>query len=248
MMLKATIDTDTFRETIEVIAAMVTECRLNISEQGIRTRAVDTANVAMISLELDQEAFASFLATAGELGIDITKMKNIVGMMGKGDVLSLDLPDDGHKMEMIFSGYKYSLTLLDVNTIRKEPNMPSIELPAKIKISGAALNDAIKAAAVVSDKIALGVDPAANSFYMEAEGDSDHIRLELGKDELIDLIPAEARSLFSLDYLKDMGRVMGRADEVEVQIGVDHPVKFRFGIADDNGRVEFLLAPRIEAD
>jgi len=248
MMLKATIDTDTFRETIDVIAAMVTECRLTISEQGIRTRAVDTANVAMISLELDQEAFSSFLATAGELGIDITKMKNIVGMMGRGDVLSLDLPDDGHKMEMVFSGYKYSLTLLDVNTIRKEPSMPSIELPAKIKISGAALNDAIKAASVVSDKIALGVDPAANFFYMEAEGDSDHIRLELGKDELIDLVPAEARSLFSLDYLKDMGRVMGRADEVEVQIGIDHPVKFRFGIADDNGRVEFLLAPRIEAD
>ncbi|MBR6448101.1 MAG: DNA polymerase sliding clamp, partial [Methanomicrobium sp.] len=61
-------------------------------------------------------------------------------------------------------------------------------------------------------------------------------------------IPAEARSLFSLDYLKDMGRVMSRAEEVEIHIGKDHPVKFVFSIAGGEGKVEYLLAPRIESD
>ena len=58
----------------------------------------------------------------------------------------------------------------------------------------------------------------------------------------------DAKSLFSLDYLKDMGKVMSRTDEVEIHIGVDHPVKFSFNIAGGNGHVEYLLAPRIEAD
>jgi proliferating cell nuclear antigen len=58
----------------------------------------------------------------------------------------------------------------------------------------------------------------------------------------------EARSLFSLDYLKDMGKVMGKAAEVEISLGVDHPVRFSFDIAGGNGHVEYLLAPRIEAD
>ena len=247
-MLKAVIDTDTFRETIDVIAALVTECRMHVGEDGLKTRAVDTANVAMISLDLSNEAFSSFIATECELGIDITKMKNVTGMMGKGDELSLELPEDGHKMEMVFSGYQYSVTLLDVNTIRKDPQPPTIELPAKVRISGASINDGIKAASVISDKIALGVDAATGTFYMEAEGDSDHIRLERSGDELISLEPSDVRSLFSLDYLRDIGKVMARTGEVEVQIGNDHPVRVSFDFADGHGHVDFLLAPRIEAD
>ena len=247
-MLKATIDADIFRESIDAIFALVTECRLHTAEDHIRTRAVDTANVAMISLDLQSTAFNSFSATAGEAGLDIAKMKNILGMMGKGDALALNLLDEDRKLELNFGGYRYSITLLDVNTIRKDPNPPAIDLPGKAVIRGDALNNAIKAAAVISDKIALGIDPGAMTFYMEAEGDTDQIKLALGEDELIALSPVQARSLFSLDYLKDMGRVMARAEEVEVHLGIDHPVRFTFDIADGNGHVEYLLAPRIEAD
>jgi proliferating cell nuclear antigen len=175
-------------------------------------------------------------------------MKNILGMMGKGDALTLNLLEDERKLELSFGGYRYSISLLDVNTIRKDPNPPGIDLPGKAVLSGEALNNAIKAAAVISDKIALGIDPDAMTFYMEAEGDTDHIKLALGEDELVALNPVRARSLFSIDYLKDMGRVMARADKVEVHLGIDHPVRFVFDIADGNGRVEYLLAPRIEAD
>jgi proliferating cell nuclear antigen len=182
------------------------------------------------------------------VGLDIAKMKNILGMMGKGDELTLNLLDEDRKLELNFGGYRYSITLLDVNTIRKDPNPPAIELPGRAILPGDALNNAIKAASVISDKIALGIDPDAMTFYMEAEGDTDHIKLALGEDELIALTPVQARSLFSLDYLKDMGRVMARAGEVEVHLGIDHPVRFAFDIADGNGHVEYLLAPRIEAD
>src|SRR5512136_1892271 len=247
-MFKAAIDADTFREAIDAIAALVTECRLHADANGIRTRAVDTANVAMVSMDLKKDAFKSYSATKDELGIDIAKMKNILGMVGKGDLLSMSLPEAGHKLEMAFQSYKYSITLLDVNTIRKDPNPPTIELPGKIVITGEALNSAIRAASVVSDKIALGIDPKAQKFFMVAEGDTDHIRLELGKDELVSLAPVEARALSSLDYLKDLGKVMGRAAEVQVALGIDHPVKFSFTFADGKGSVDYLLAPRIEAD
>ncbi len=172
-MLKATIDAEIFRESIDAIAALVTECRLHTAEDQIRTRSVDTANVAMVSLELQSTAFNSFSATTGgELGLDIAKMKNIIGMMGKGDALTLNLLDEERKLELSFGGYRYSISLLDVNTIRKDPNPPGIDLPpGKAVVPGDALNNAIKAAAVISDKIALGIDPPdAMTFYMEAEG------------------------------------------------------------------------------
>ncbi len=133
-MLKATIDADILKESIDAISALVTECRLHTDENGISTRAVDTANVAMISLLLKKEAFSSFAATRSELGIDIAKMKNIFGMMAKNDLITLELTDDIHKLQVSFQGYKYSITLLDENTIRKDPNPPTIELPGKVAI------------------------------------------------------------------------------------------------------------------
>jgi len=51
---------------------------LHTDENGIYTRAVDTANVAMISINLQKEAFETYIATKGEIGLDIAKMKNIL--------------------------------------------------------------------------------------------------------------------------------------------------------------------------
>ncbi|MCQ1537607.1 DNA polymerase sliding clamp [Methanocalculus taiwanensis] len=247
-MLKATIDADTFRELIDAISALVGECRLHVSESGIATRAVDTSNVAMISLELDAAAFQTYSATQTEIGLDIAKMKNILGMVGKNDPIDLELDAEGRKLSVSFKSYRYSISLLDTKTIRKDPNPPTLNLPAVVKVTGEVLNNAIKAASVVSDKIAFKIDPTKPAFTMIAEGDTDNIKLELGKDEIEFVQVAEARSLFSLDYLKDMGKVIGRSNLIEIQLGIDHPVQFLFTIAQDSGRVTYLLAPRIEAD
>ncbi len=247
-MLRATIDAEVFKEAVDAIAALVSECRLHISAEGMRTRAVDTANVAMVSLELAPAAFEVYEASERALGIDITKLKNIIGMMNRGEKLMLSIPADSQRLNLAFQSYQYSLTLLDPNTIRKDPNAPTLELPGQVVLDGAKLTNAIKAASVVSDKIALGIDPEAKVFFMEAEGDTDNIRLELGHEELHSLTEVKARSLFSLDYLKDMAKTMGRAERIEVSIGVDHPVRFTFEIAGGAGKVIYLLAPRIEAD
>jgi len=179
----------------------------------IWTRSVDTANVAMVTLELQSTAFTSFSATGGELGLDVAKLKNILAMIGKGDALTLQLQDNDRKLELSFGGYRYSITLLDVSTIRKDPNPPAVNLPGKAVIPGETLNNAIKAASVISDKIALGIDPESMTFYMEAEGDTDHIKLALGEDELIALNPVKARSLLLDRLLKGYGQGHGARRE-----------------------------------
>lgn len=247
-MLQATINADVFREAVDAIAALVSECRLHVDGGGMRTRAVDTANVAMVSLELGPDAFEVFEASESALGIDVTKLKNIIGMVNRGEPLMLSIPEGSQRLNLAFQSYQYSLTLLDPNTIRKDPNAPTLELPGKVVLKGDTLTNAIKAAAVVSDKIALGIDPEARVFFMEAEGDTDNIRLELGPDDVESIAEVRARSLFSLDYLKDMAKSMSRAGLVEIGIGIDHPVRFTFEIAGGKGRVIYLLAPRIEAD
>lgn len=247
-MLKATMSADIFRDMIDALSALVTECRLHFSEVELWVRAVDTANVAMIILTLKKEAFSHYESTTGEIGLDIAKLKNTYSMMGRATEISLEHPDGANKIEVKFEGYHYSITLLDPNTIKKDPNVPTIQLPGQVTISGTDLYNVIKSASIVSDKIWFSIEPENKEFVLYAEGDSDNIRKSFSADEVIGCNWEAAKSLFSIDYLKDMGRVMGHAEKITIDLGSNHPVKFSFEIAGGIGQVEYLLAPRIEAD
>ena len=101
---------------------------------------------------------------------------------------------------------------------------------------------------MVSDHIALGVNAETEVFYVDAEGDTDDVHVEMTADDLIGLESGPAHSLFSLDYLSDMNKAIPKDAEVTVELGEEFPVKMHFNIAEGNGRVTYMLAPRIQND
>jgi proliferating cell nuclear antigen len=118
----------------------------------------------------------------------------------------------------------------------------------EIGIEGRAIDRAVTAADMVSDHIALGVNEADEYFYVDAEGDTDDVHLELTREDLIDLTAGTAHSLFSLDYLKDMNKAIPKDAEVRMELGEEFPVKMHFDIAEGEGQVTFMLAPRIQSE
>ncbi len=245
-MFKAIIESEKLKETIEAVSSIVEEAKINLTPDGISVKAVDPANVAMITLNLESAAFEEFTATEGELGVDLKRLNDILGMAEKAEIVEIELDEESHKLVISMSGLTYKISLLDPASIRKEPKVPQLELPATIVLSGNDLKRAVKAAEKVSDHMCMGVD--SEIFYLEAEGDSDRMRLDITKDQLISLEPADVRSLFSLDYLADMVKSAGKANEVTIELGKDFPTMIKFRIANGNGEVNYLLAPRIESD
>ncbi len=246
-MFKAVIEADILKDSVEAIATLVDEAKFKLGRDGIALRAVDPANVAMVSFSLKSQAFASYESTEGEIGIDLIKLGDILGMANKGDLVELELDEVAHKLKIKIGELTYTLSLLDPSTIRKEPKVPNLELPARIVLDGAELRRAVKASEKVGDHMALGVK--GDVFYMEAEGDTDKVRLEITRDKLISLTSAgDVRSLFSLDYLSDVSKAIAKSKEVTISLGKDYPVKFDFEIANGNGAVSYLIAPRIETD
>ncbi|MDI6859191.1 MAG: DNA polymerase sliding clamp [Methanocellales archaeon] len=247
MVFRAVIDADVLKNSIEAISTLVDEATFKLSPGGISLKAVDPANVAMVSFELTSDAFDSYESTEGEIGLDLLKLVDVLGMADRSDNVGLELNETTHKLTITMRGLSYTLSLLDPSSIRKEPKVPSLDLPARVTLNGNELRRAVKAAEKVSDHMALGVD--GDIFFMEAKGDTDQVRLELAKDELIHLeASGPARSLFSLDYLSDMSKALGKVNEITVCLGKDYPIKIDFMMADGKGKVGYLLAPRIESE
>ncbi len=247
-MFNAIVDADTLGTALDSVSALVEECTIHLNEDGLEIRAVDPANVGMVDLALAADAFESYDADGGRIGVNLSRLEDIVGMADSGQLVQLDLDEETRKLHIQIDGLEYTLALIDPDSIRQEPDIPDLDLPAIIVVEGRDIDRAVTAADMVSDHIALGVDEDEETFYVEAEGDTDDVELELNRDDLIDLTPGPARSLFSLDYLKDMNGAILNDGEVTLELGKEFPVKLHFEIAEGNGQVTYMLAPRIQSD
>jgi proliferating cell nuclear antigen len=247
-MFNAIVDASTLRDALDSVSVLVDECKIRLEEDGLAIRAVDPANVGMVDLSLDATAFESYEADGGVIGVNLARLEDIAGMANSGDLIHLELDEETRKLLIRIDGLSYTLALIDPDSIRQEPNIPDLELPARITVEGAQLNRGVTAADMVSDHIRLRVDEDAPAFVIEAEGDTDDVDLNLGEDDLIDLRVGPADSLFSLDYLKDMNKAIPKDAEVVVDLGEEFPVKLHYEFAEGNGQVTYMLAPRIQSE
>jgi proliferating cell nuclear antigen len=247
-MFKAIVSAETLRGALDSVSVLVDECKINLNEDGLAIRAVDPANVGMVDLTLEVEAFESYETDGGVIGVNLARLEDFVGMADSDQLVQLELDEETRKLHVRIDGLEGTLALIDPESIRKEPDIPDLDLPATVVVEGRDIDRAVKAADMVSDHIALGVDADEELFYVDAEGDTDDVHLELTREDLIDLVAGEARSLFSLDYLKDMNKAIPKDAEVEVELGEEFPVKLHFDIAEGQGEVTYMLAPRIQSD
>jgi proliferating cell nuclear antigen len=73
--------------------------------------------------------------------------------------------------------------------------------------------------------------------------------LRKGDQGLLKLdIKQPARATFNIKYLSDMTKAAGSSDVITINLGTDLPIQLDFPVAGGNGRLRFLLAPRIEAE
>ncbi|HOX36266.1 MAG TPA: DNA polymerase sliding clamp [Methanoregulaceae archaeon] len=229
---------------VDAVAALAPECRVWLKEGGLETRAVDTANVAMVSAKLPKESFTEYKA-AGEglkvMGLDLIKTKTALNILDKAGQVTLI--ESGNRLQMSDGKYNYGNALLDVNTIRKDPNPPNIALPAVLEVPAGELHEVIRAMSLINDKVTISAKGGTLKF--ETEGDTDHLKKEIEGRAVKDT-SEWFTSLFSLDYLKDLAKVLKSASgDITVSVGTDHPIRFACTV--EGIAVEYLLAPRIDA-
>ena len=247
-MFKAIVSASTLRDALDSVSVLVDECKVRLNEDGLAIRAVDPANVGMVDLSLEAAAFESYEADGGVIGVNLARLEDIAGMGNAGDLVHLELDEETRKLHIRIDGLSYTLALIDPDSIRQEPDIPDLDLPARIVAEGNQLDRGITAADMVSDHINLRVDEDAETFHIEAEGDTDDVDFEMSAADLIDLDAGPASSLFSLDYLKDMDKAIPGDAEVTVELGEEFPVKLHYDFAEGLGNVTFMLAPRIQSE
>jgi proliferating cell nuclear antigen len=244
---EASIEVSHLQEVVDAVSAVVEECRIHLTEDGLVIRAVDPANVAMINEQVSADGFEAYDTDCGEIGVRLDPLDEILGIADNDDdLIQFDYDAQTRKIQITVNAVEYTLALIDPDSIRQEPDIPDLDLPASVGVGQSDLKQAVRAADMVSDHIRLCVDEHEQCFIAEAEGDTDDVEFELSADDLDNASFGAASSLFSLDYLKDLRKPVPKDTIVQMDLGEEFPVKLHFEMADGAVDVEYMLAPRIE--
>ncbi len=245
-MFKAEIKSDTMKGLVNIVSTLIDEVKFTVDPEGMSLKAVDPAHVAMIELRVEAGAFESYAAGETEIGLDLDKVKGVLKLASSGDIITIEQDEDHGKLVFKVGNITRRMHLVDTSGIN-DPKVPQLSLSAKVRIAVDELQQGIRASETISDHIALTASP--EGFELSCEGDTDSASLVVPKDKL-ERLEAEGTycSLFPLDYFANLVKAIPAGTVVNIELDKDYPINIRFEIAEGKGRVDYLLAPRIESD
>jgi proliferating cell nuclear antigen len=245
-MVTATIEATALQNVLEAVGVLVDECRIQVTTEGMRFRAADPALVALVDVRLPTDCFEEYDVTETVLGVDIKRLQDILRVADHGEYVALTVEDATRTLQVDIGTLSYTLGLLDPDSIRGEPDVPDLEAPAEVTLEGAHIDRGVRAAGMVSDHLRLAVDEDRETFSLEADGDTDDVAVELGRDEVTALTPGPADSLYSLEYLTAITRVMPSDARVTLELGEEFLAGIQFEVSQTDQPVSYRIAPRIQ--
>lgn len=246
-MFAATIDPVDLENALEPVSALVDECKMRITEDGVSVTAVDPANVGMVALDIPSSVFETYEAREHTIGLPLERFLDIISLFATeegSEPVRIKLDEETRELLLECGGLDYTLTLTDPGTIRQEPDIPDLDLAVEVTLPGEEFNRAINACSMVAEYLHLGTT-SAGAFYVRAKGDADSVDVKLSSEELVDFDGEQADSLFSVEYLQDMEGPIPDSTPVTLGIGPDFPALIHFELVDRQASVKYVLAPRI---
>lgn len=243
-MLNITAQSGLLKTLVEILNIVVEEAQFKFDEEELVVRVVDPSHVAMVTMKLDAAAFETWEVDPTPIGIELQKLRDMLGLAGAGDLLELQYDDTSGQLRLQMGKVDRTIRPLDPQNML-EPRVPELAFEAKVILSGHDLAQAIKAADLAGDLVTLSVDP--NSFSVQASSGTDSVVVTYQEGELQDLsCSTPLKSQFSLQYLGPLARKMDSFQEVQVEFGENYPLRITFTFADGAGQGTYFLAPRVE--
>lgn len=239
-------DTKLLKDSVSIIADLVTEVRFKVTKNGLELVAMDPANVAMVVYKLLGSSFVEYdVKSERVLALNLNDLKQVLKRVKPNDTLTLENPEA--KLKVTLKGAskrEFLLPLIEVE--EKEQKVPSLKFQAKVTTDASVINDAIEDVDIIGESVAFVA--AAKHFRISSSSDLSKADVEIPADERTAIdAKEETRSKYSIEYLKKMIQGAKLADKVAVSFSKDYPLQLDYTVK-DKLQLLFILAPRVDND
>jgi proliferating cell nuclear antigen len=243
-MFKAVLsDSNILKTSFDAISSIVDEVQMQADSEGLKLDALDRSHITFVHLELKSDVFDIYSCKEPlKINVDTEELMKVLKRAKSDDMVELSV-DEGNLI-ITFEGEArrtFKIRLIDIEY--EAPSPPQLEYPTEFEIPFSLLKNSIQDIDIVSDKISLIVDE--DKFIASAEGEFGDAKIEYLHGEKIE---NKAKSVFSLEKIKEMLKADKFSETAFLRLGNDMPLNLSLKMASDEGELSFLLAPRIESE
>ena len=236
-------DNAIFKTVFDSIASIIDEVTIVFDSEGMRLNALDRSHITFITLELAPEVFDSYICdTPEKVTVDCDRFNKILKKCKTNDIIQLTM-DEGNFIIVFEDDATRRFKIRVIDTEYETQTPPNINHNINITVPSNMVQDALNDMMIFSDKLKLLIDENYLKIISEGEfGDVD-IKYLHGENVL-----EVAESLYNIDKLKDIFKASKFSKECQISLGNDMPVKITFELPTHDGKLKYLLAPRLEMD
>jgi proliferating cell nuclear antigen len=234
-------DSNIFKTIFKSISSIIDEVILECDEEGIRLRSLDRSHITFIQLNLKNELFTEYICdTPEKISIDTTELMKVLNRLKSKDVLGLTT-DEGNLIITLAGDATRTFRIKLIDLEYETPQPPNMDYNTCIELPTGILTDAMADIEVFGDKITIRTDEDYIMFNNDGEFGDTEMKYLHGQS-----ISETTRSVFALEKLKDIMKASSISDIIDLYLGDDKPLTIDFEIGNDEGKLSFLLAPRID--
>jgi len=251
MFKAAFADARVWKNLLTAISTLIEEADFEISPDTIKLRSMDPSHVAIVDFELPSSAFENYSCSAPlKIRMNMNSMLKLLRRVGPDERLEIAYDEATKKIEMTLKGKmmrKFTMPTLEPS--EEEVPTPKLSFNARVKMIASSLRDMIEDSQAISDNVRL--ESTVEKFIVNSSGElsSATIELEKGSEALLDLeVKEPSKATFNLNYLAEIIKAGATTSEVvTVEYSSNMPVRIQFEMP-QQGRLQYYLAPRIEAE
>lgn len=240
-----------FAKLMKAINAVTDEGTFKVSADGIRLISMDPAHISLVDFELSKEAMENFeCGSETDITVSVNDVMKLLKRAKKGESLELVYDSNEKKLTLRLVDAPGSRErIFQLNTLERAsnpPNVPKLNFEATARINYNSMAEAIRDAGVASDYVKIVIAPEHVIFAAKSEFGGVETKLLKGGANIFEINAGkEVSASFSINYLDKIVKGASKvSDEVILQLSTDKPIKIGFPIP--SGKLEFLVAPRIE--
>lgn len=228
------VDAKKFCAFIRSVSAVVDECRLHISPNGLEASAVDPANVAMVEATLEDD---SRVAAEATVGVNLNQLEQELPYYFPGDNFQVGIDAENDVFSVWGTEGECERKLVDPDSLREEPERPDVDYTHDFELPMYRFKGVFGSVAEAADG-AVKFDTTDGSLHVA--GESPKLSGEWEYSWEIDAdVEEDSPAYFSNDYLDDIMSGIPDAKDVTIKFGPNHPLFI------ETDGVTYLQAPRI---
>ncbi|AEG19283.1 proliferating cell nuclear antigen (pcna) [Methanobacterium paludis] len=243
-MFKAVLsDSNILKTSFDAISSIVDEVQMKADSDGLRLDALDRSHITFVHLEFKSALFDVYQCDEPlKINVDTEELMKVLKRAKSEDIVELTV-DEGNFILTFENEARRTFKIRLIDIEYEAPSPPELEYPTEFEIPFSLLKDSIQDISIVSDKIALIVD--ADKLIASAEGEFGDAKIEYLHGEKI---TENAKSVFSLEKIKEMLKADKFSETAVLKLGNDMPLNLSLKMVSEEGELTFLLAPRIESE